>query len=244
MIWSNGSQQQIKYMYFSLIGNRYEISRIWESGRFKMAPEEGDWAKRWMFICLLLMCLTSDKVFGLIIDRDKLLEIRSTVINVGYKPTFLNNLDISIPTGHSHSDSTDVPKRSTRKRGWRAGVLVRLRHCGHRPPLPVVMLGNVRSLFNKKDEFSALVKFNREFKDCSAFCFSETWLNPDIPNCAVVQPGFALFDRIPEQCHNSRGGGVCFMVNQRWCTDTTLLSSHCSPDLESLIVKCRPFYVV
>ena len=32
------------------------------------------------------------------------------------------------------------------------------------------------------------------------------------------------------------------MINHRWCTDVTLVSSHCSPDLESLVIKCRPFY--
>ena len=81
--------------------------------------------------------------------------------------------------------------------------------------------------------------------DCSAFCFTETWLNPDIPDSATLQPpGFSLHraDRNPDLCHKTRGGGVCFMINQRWCKDVTVVSSHCSPDLESLIIRCRPFY--
>ena len=167
-----------------------------------MAPEKGDAAQRWMFICLILMCLTCESVIGVTLAREKLLEIRYSVTNVGYKPSFLQNLDISIPL--DPTSSTFVPKR--KKRGKRAGVLVRLRRRSNRPPLPAFMLSNVRSLANKIDEFSTLIKFNHNFKECSAFCFSETWLNPDIPDCAVVQPpGFSLFiaDRDPELSHKS-----------------------------------------
>ena len=32
------------------------------------------------------------------------------------------------------------------------------------------------------------------------------------------------------------------MINERWCSDATRVSSFCSPDLETLIVKCRPYY--
>lgn len=35
---------------------------------------------------------------------------------------------------------------------------------------------------------------------------------------------------------------MCFLVNNQWCTDK-VLSQFCSPDLETLTIKCRPFYL-
>ena len=32
------------------------------------------------------------------------------------------------------------------------------------------------------------------------------------------------------------------MINDRWCKDVSVVSSHCSPDLECLTIRCRPFY--
>ena len=33
-----------------------------------------------------------------------------------------------------------------------------------------------------------------------------------------------------------------FLVNKNWCCDTKVVSSGCTPDLEHLTIKCRPFY--
>ena len=33
------------------------------------------------------------------------------------------------------------------------------------------------------------------------------------------------------------------MINQRWCNDLSILSTTCSPELETLIIKCKPFYL-
>ena len=32
-------------------------------------------------------------------------------------------------------------------------------------------------------------------------------------------------------------------INNNWCNNTETVASHCSPDLEYLTVKCRPFYL-
>ena len=40
----------------------------------------------------------------------------------------------------------------------------------------------------------------------------------------------------------SKGGGVCFMVNNNWCSDVRIISSDCSPHLD-LMIRCRPFYL-
>ena len=50
-------------------------------------------------------------------------------------------------------------------------------------------------------------------------------------------------DRDKEITNKTRGGGVCLMVNQSWCTNTKITSQFCSPDIESLTIKCRPHYL-
>ena len=72
----------------------------------------------------------------------------------------------------------------------------------------------------------------------------ETWLDPLTPYIAVTAPGPTLFraDRCPVLSQKEKGGGVCFLVNQRWCNDAKLVSRSCSVELENLIINCRPFY--
>ncbi|KAJ8367455.1 hypothetical protein AAFF_G00317520, partial [Aldrovandia affinis] len=45
------------------------------------------------------------------------------------------------------------------------------------------------------------------------------------------------------QSGKRRGGGVCIMVNSRWGSDIAVITKHCSPALELLAVKVRPFYL-
>lgn len=41
----------------------------------------------------------------------------------------------------------------------------------------------------------------------------------------------------------SKGGGLCIYINNDWCTNHTTVESYCSPDLEYLLLKFRPFYL-
>ena len=43
--------------------------------------------------------------------------------------------------------------------------------------------------------------------------------------------------------NKTRGGGVCFMTNDLWCTNTEVISQFCSQDLECLTIKCHPHYL-
>ncbi len=78
----------------------------------------------------------------------------------------------------------------------------------------------------------------------AALCFMETWLNDAIPDSVLHLPSFQLFraDRDAESMGKSRGGGTCFYINERWCTDVTVLKKMCCSDLETLFINCRPFY--
>ncbi len=43
----------------------------------------------------------------------------------------------------------------------------------------------------------------------------------------------------------TKGGGVCFMINKKWCDprNISILSCSCSPHLEHLSIICRSFYL-
>ncbi|XP_076841985.1 NACHT, LRR and PYD domains-containing protein 3-like [Brachyhypopomus gauderio] len=89
-----------------------------------------------------------------------------------------------------------------------------------------------------------LINSRRVIADCSIMCFTETWLNEDVPDSTVHVDGFTLHraDRT-EASLKTKGGGLCCYVNQRWCTDTTMISRTCSSVLETLTIECRPFYL-
>ncbi|KAK0134692.1 putative RNA-directed DNA polymerase from transposon BS [Merluccius polli] len=68
-----------------------------------------------------------------------------------------------------------------RRHGTRAGAMVRNkkteRRWRYKPRLPSVIMWNGRSLPNKADELSALITGQREYRECSVLCLTETWLN-------------------------------------------------------------------
>ncbi|KAI5607308.1 hypothetical protein C0J50_7060 [Silurus asotus] len=103
------------------------------------------------------------------------------------------------------------------------------------------------SLENKLDNLRARVKFQRDIRDCNLLWFTETWLNPAVPDHAIQPAEFFSVYRMDRTLDSgkSRGGGVCLMVNKHWCDSTSIvpLSRSCSPNLELLSIKCRPFYL-
>ncbi len=68
-------------------------------------------------------------------------------------------------------------RKHSRKRGKRAGVLVRLRRRAFQPPLPTILLANVQSLDNKLCELRARISYQRETRDCCVICLTETWMS-------------------------------------------------------------------
>ncbi len=73
---------------------------------------------------------------------------------------------------------------------------------------------------------------------------TETWLDSAISDAAIDLQGRTVYraDRTADS-GKSKGGGVCIYVSNTWCTFTDIIKTHCSPDIEYLILKCRPFYV-
>ncbi len=128
------------------------------------------------------------------------------------------------------------------------------KHCGRRagirllsPPLPSILLANVQSLENKMDDLRARISFQRDIRDCNILCLTETWLTPTVPDTAVTpSDNFSVLrmDRTVE-AGKTKGGGVCFFINKKWCDprNISILSRSCSPHLEHLSIICRSFYL-
>ena len=138
------------------------------------------------------------------------------------------------------NSSRYVPKR---KRGKRAGIRVRTRLRGHRPPLPTIVFGNVRSIRNKTDELTAHCKFNSEYRDTSLICLTETWLEHRDADGTVNVDNFSLVRNDRDLTSKHRGGGVAIYINERWCKNFTIKDKHCDDNLEYLTISCRPFYL-
>ncbi len=133
------------------------------------------------------------------------------------------------------------PRRRKKHRGRRAGIRDRLRKRAHSPPLPSILLANVQSLENKMDDLRARISFQQDIRDCNILCLTETWLTPSVPDTAATpSDNFSVLrmDRTAK-AGKTKGGGVCFMINKKWC-DPKLhdeLSSYINkhPDAASII---------
>lgn len=94
------------------------------------------------------------------------------------------------------------------------------------------------------DELNLLTEGDRYVRDCCISIISETWLHPHIPDAVVPLAGRSMhrYDRT-KVSGKSRGGGLCIYVNDKWSTNNKAIHKHCSPDLESFSIKCRPFFM-
>ncbi len=82
----------------------------------------------------------------------------------------------------------------------------------------------------QKDKLLLLSQTNKNFSNSAALCFMEIWLNDAIPDSALHLPNFQLirFDRKAESTEKSCGSGTCFYINERRCTDVTVLNKRCA----------------
>ncbi|KAI4880858.1 hypothetical protein NFI96_024792 [Prochilodus magdalenae] len=145
-----------------------------------------------------------------------------------------------------------IPAELKRKyRGCRAGAKLKARKTEKRwrykPSVPSVVMGNVNSLTNKTDELACLVKNQRLYRECSLFCFTETWLTTDTPDANVELPGFSTVraDRDPTLSGKRKGGGLALFINTRWCNPghVNVKEVICCRDIKLLAVSLRPYYM-
>uniref|UniRef100_A0A2C9LT42 Uncharacterized protein n=1 Tax=Biomphalaria glabrata TaxID=6526 RepID=A0A2C9LT42_BIOGL len=162
--------------------------------------------------------------------KDQLLELRSK-----RKP---------LPPCYAHINCLYPSSVSTRKRGKKVGLLQRLRRRGFCPPLPTIILANVRSISNKVDEICAHVRYDHIFRESCLLAFTETWLEEDDNDNLIAIDGFSCVrsDRTAES-KKKKGGGLCVYINLKYCTNYTVKKRMCCPDLELLVLSMRPFYL-
>lgn len=140
--------------------------------------------------------------------------------------------------------ATQTVTQRKQKRGCRAGLLARLRKQPLKPLLPSLYLTNARPMVYKTDDLEIQLAGNRYVLDCCVLIITETWLRTKIPDATVQLAGRTLhrWDRNSDS-RKSRGGGLCIYVHQGWCNNSPILDRHCSPDLEFMWVRCRPFFL-
>jgi hypothetical protein len=95
--------------------------------------------------------------------------------------------------------------------------------------LPTILNANVRSLFNKLDDFETVLHTN----NADIACLTESMLSDEIPSEAVSMNGFTLF----RKDRNRHGGGVaCYVRNELPCSRLQHLEND---SLESLWLLLR-----
>lgn len=205
-----------------------------------------------VFVCLVFFKSLNVYVLAARItyDRETLLDIRKQP----YEPTF-NLLDLdnllhlssnqrSSLTPESGEQRGQRREKLKRRRGKRGGLHARLKARTSRPPLPSLLLANVRSLENKMDELRTRIISQREIRDCCVLIFTETWLSDNTPDSAVqLQTHSIQRGNRTAASGKHKGGGICIYINNQRCSDVQIVSKHCSIDVEILLLKCRPFYL-
>ncbi len=130
-------------------------------------------------------------------DRDMLLNIGSSVAQRKPDFEFLHAGGLFTDTASEPFVCTARPvrprrRKRSRRRGKRAGFLVKLRRRAFRPTLPTILLANFQSLDNKVCELRAGISYQRETRDCCVICLTETWISAMVPDSAIELTGFSV----------------------------------------------------
>jgi hypothetical protein len=143
-------------------------------------------------------------------------------------------------------DKVQIPvicmTKRQRYRGRRLGCLVGIRWRVSNPPLSAVLLANVQSLDNKMDELRSRLSYQWDIKNCNILCFTKLWLNDNMDNIQLVWFSVHRQDRTAVS-GKTRGGGLCLFVNNSWCTKSKEVLRFCSPEVEYIMISCRPHYL-
>lgn len=133
--------------------------------------------------------------------------------------------------------------------GTRAGAMMKNkkmeRRWRHKPCPPSVVIWNVRSLTNKMDELSVLVRGQLEYWECRVLCLTETWLNRKIPDCSVELASFSLV-WVHREKQSGKTLGVADLLSLLTPNGVTqgILLQRQESDVELLAIRLRPCYLV
>jgi hypothetical protein len=84
---------------------------------------------------------------------------------------------------------------------------------------------------------------NRTLKTVISYV-SQLWLNDDMDDIQLAEFSVHRQDRTATS-GKTRGGGVCLFVNNSCCVMSNIkeVSRYCSPEVEYLMISCRPHYL-
>ncbi len=187
----------------------------------------------------LLVCLVFSYIPAISLTRDELLYIRKyTPPDISLDLVYSNVL-LDIVVGGA---AVLFRRFRTSRRGKRAGALAKLCRRGFRTPLPSICLANLRSLPNKTGQTPAFPVKQGFFKLCCSVFLRNLAERRHCRQHASSSRTFSWSDRDAESTGKSCGSGTCFYINERWCTDVTVLKKMCCSDLETLFINFKPFF--
>lgn len=131
------------------------------------------------------------------------------------------------------------------KLGKRGGIWTRLAANSHKPAIASIVLANVCSLDSKLDNIH-LLRSTQQTELCCVSVFTETWLNNSIPDSAIQLDRLTATEQTEPSLKEVRPtvAGSVFTSGMLWCQDAVVVCRHCSPLVEFMIIKCRPFYLL
>lgn len=202
----------------------------------------------WVCLCLCLWVYGAKCMY----DRQSLLDIcNKQFCYEDHWQTMLNNLRLLCSIGPE--TTTNVPgtmpekKRCKRcgrmrKRGKRRGVQARLTANPYRLAVPTVILANVSYLDSKMDYIRL---WRASTRDCCVTVSTETWLNHNIADATFQLDGLTRHraDRAASQCGKLLDDGLAVYIKKSWCQDAKVVHIFWSPHVDTMTVKCRPFYL-
>ncbi len=185
-----------------------------------------------------------DVVCITVYDRHMLLNIGFSIAQRKPDFEFLNAGALFTDTASEPFVWAARPKKRKRKRGKRAGVLVRLRRRAFRPPLPTTMLANVQSLDNKLCELRVRISYQRETRDCCVICLTETWMSACLqwfqtqPSSSRASPCIARTERKSSQGKAEVGVFVSISTTRGVMKGTYTLLNRSAPLIWNFICFC------
>ena len=211
---------------------------------------------------LMLVCAVS-VIFGFCVNTVHVMSPGQHGDQQGKGPLrYSREFLLSLQNSHSPISTLDFPPEmykyddsNVRKqeRGKKGGVRRRLKKARTRPPLPSIILSNVRSLRPKApnttfDELLANVVFRSEFREACMLCFTETWFCDNISDDSVAIDGLGPPLRCDRDCDvtvKKRGGGVYMYINEAWCprSNVTVKKHLNTSDVDLLSLSLRPRYL-
>ncbi len=96
------------------------------------------------------------------------------------------------------------------------------------------------------------VKYSRDELIIIGLIPGDCIFNQEVPTHEIPSLDFRGLCGLLSQPGSNEGGtergnrseaALCVYTNNSWCTSTVITDNCCSPDLEYLSVRCRPFYL-